>query len=130
MPSTGGAGAVLDWGDAGTMRQDHRDEQNDGVKADEKVRLVKEKRLHALFLSKLVYKQGRVTVSPEDAFRLSGLLPDTSKEDSKEVMEVAAWSEAEREVGMKIVEQMLTFELLRDERVGNGEGIVTRSIWG
>ena len=112
----GGAGIVIDYG---------------GSEGDAKTepKREKEKKLHALFLSKMVYKQGRVTVAPEDAFRLSGLLPGPVEED-KEMKEVAVWSEGERKRGMEIVEKMLAFERLRDESVGGGDGIVTRSIWG
>lgn len=79
------------------------------------------RRAFASMLSKLVFKQGRVTVSPETCFRESGLLPEgKGKDDPYWTVERV---EQERRRGMEVIGGALAMEAMDKEyRYGTEEG--------
>ena len=88
-----------------------------------KVEKKAEKKLHAILLSKFIFKHGRATIEPEQVWRESGLIPygeESSNGDvggehqGDDIKAVLQRVEVERRKGVALVGEMSAFEKLRD----------------
>ena len=97
-----------------------------------------ERRVYAIMMTKLVFKQGRETVPPQTCFVESGLIPKIAEEVDGRATELSQDKDARsngkspstkerieeiRQKGLDIVRNMLTLEVLKDEEaLGSMEG--------